>query len=239
MVVLAGLKRPERKMTDVPAGHRLVKRCWSAPTRVGASHGLTDHLPARRGILDRVRLERVGAHRDPRHHGRAMCTLRRPGAWAPHPHVRSPSHEQSAGTAWPNGAPHGRKHRPRKPVPRPVGWHMGEVGLAPIGTTSPEWRPKALFLPGCFAEPVLTSGARRSLRRLEPHGQGTCQPTSRAPPGTREALIGRRGSPMASVALRRVIGQWDHRARHRDVGRPARPATRPHRYLEPNRPIAL
>jgi hypothetical protein len=29
-----------------------------------------------------------------------------------------------------------------------------------------------------------------------------------APPGTREALVGRRGSPVASVALGRVIGQW-------------------------------
>jgi hypothetical protein len=47
--------------------------------------------PELRGLLDRVRLERVGTHRDPRHPGRAMSALR-PGAWAPHPHVRSPSH---------------------------------------------------------------------------------------------------------------------------------------------------
>jgi hypothetical protein len=69
--------------------------------------------------------------------------------------------------------------------------------------------PEAALPPGSLSRnPVLTSDARRSLRRLEPHGQSTCQPTSRAPPGTREALIGRRGSPVASLALGRVIGQW-------------------------------
>jgi len=31
MVVLAGLKRPERKMTDVPAGHRLGKAVLVRP----------------------------------------------------------------------------------------------------------------------------------------------------------------------------------------------------------------
>jgi hypothetical protein len=116
-------------MTDVPAGHRFGGAVLVRSTRAGASHGLTDHLPARRGLLDRVRLERVSAHRDPRHHGRAMSAFR-PGAWALHPHVRSPSHTASEGTAWPNGAPHGRKRRPRKPVPRPAGWHLGGVGLA-------------------------------------------------------------------------------------------------------------
>jgi hypothetical protein len=30
MVVVVGLKRPNAKMTGVPAGHRLVERCWSA-----------------------------------------------------------------------------------------------------------------------------------------------------------------------------------------------------------------
>ena len=48
MVVVVGLKRPNARMTGVSAGHRLVERCWSAPTRAGASHGLTDHLP--RGV---------------------------------------------------------------------------------------------------------------------------------------------------------------------------------------------
>ena len=39
------------------------------------------------------------------------------------------------------------------------------------------------------------------------HARDTCQPTHRAPPGTREALVGRRGSPVASLALGPVIGQ--------------------------------
>jgi hypothetical protein len=60
-----------------------------------------------------------------------------------------------------------------------------------------------------------------------PHARATCQPTNRAPPGTREALVGRRGSPVASLALGRVIGQWGHRARHRGGARPGRLATRP------------
>jgi hypothetical protein len=110
---------------------------WSSgavrSTRASASHGLTDHLPVR--------------------HGRAMSALR-PSAWAPHPHVRSPSHKRSAGTAWPNGAPHGRKRRPRKPVPRPLGWHLGGVGLAQADRVGGDGALRAV--PGVGA--VRTSG---------------------------------------------------------------------------------
>jgi hypothetical protein len=91
MVVVVGLKRPEREDDRRSRWSSLGGAVLVRSTRAGARHGLTDHLPARRGLLDRVRLERAGAHRDPRLHGRAMSALR-PGAWAPHPHVRSPSH---------------------------------------------------------------------------------------------------------------------------------------------------
>src|SRR5918995_5851053 len=110
MVVVVGLKRPEREDNR---RSRWSSLWWSGAgplDSVGASHGLIDHLPARRGMLDRVRLEPMSAHRDPRHHGGAMSALR-PGAWAPHPHVRSPSHTAVRGTAWPNGALHGRERR--------------------------------------------------------------------------------------------------------------------------------
>jgi hypothetical protein len=128
-VVLAGLKRPEREDDR--------RSCWSSLwwsgagplDSAGASHGLTDHLPARRGILDRVRLEPVGAHRDLRHHGRAMSAFR-PGAWAPHPHVRSPSHTAVREHSMAERCASRAKRRPRKPVPRPAGWHLGGVGLA-------------------------------------------------------------------------------------------------------------
>jgi hypothetical protein len=106
MVVVVGLKRPEREDDRRSRWSSLGGAVLVRSTSAGASHGLTDHLPARRGLLDRVRLERADAHRDRCLHGRAMSALR-PGAWAPHPHVRSPSHKRSAGTAWPNGAPHG------------------------------------------------------------------------------------------------------------------------------------
>jgi hypothetical protein len=110
-------------MTGVPAGHRFGGAVLVRSTRAGASHGLTDHLPARRGLLDRVRLERAGAHRDPRLHGRAMSALR-PGAWAPGRRTLTSGRraiQRSAGTARPNGAPHARKRRPRKPLPRRPG----------------------------------------------------------------------------------------------------------------------
>jgi hypothetical protein len=79
MVVVVGLKRPEREDDRRSRWSSLGGAVLVRPTSAGASHGLTDHLPARRGLLDRVRLERAGAHRDPRLHGRATSALR-PGA---------------------------------------------------------------------------------------------------------------------------------------------------------------
>src|SRR5688500_6947297 len=76
MVVVAGLKRPEREDDRRSRWSSLGGAVLVRSTSAGASHGLTDHLPTRRGLLDRVRLERAGAHRDPRLHGRAMSALR-------------------------------------------------------------------------------------------------------------------------------------------------------------------
>ena len=129
MVVVVGLKRPEREDDRRSRWSSLGGAVLVRSTSAGASHGLTDHLPARRGLLDRVRLERAGAHRDPRLHGRAMSALR-PGAWAPHPHVRSPSHTAVRGHSMAERCASRRKRRPRKPLPRPLGWHLGGVGLA-------------------------------------------------------------------------------------------------------------
>jgi hypothetical protein len=87
----------------------------------------------------------------------------------------------------------------KAPVPAPNG---GETGQAMgFSTTVPDAAPEG-------------------MGRTAPHARDTCQPPNRAPPGTREALIGRRGSPVASVALGRVIGQWGHRARHRGGATP-------------------
>ena len=159
MGVVVGLKRPER---EDDRRSRWSSLWWSGAgplDSAGASHGLIDHLPARRGMLDRVRLERVGAHRDPRLHGRAMSALR-PDAWAPHPHVRSPSQKRSAGTAWPNGAPHGRERRPRKPVPRPAGWHLGGVGLAQADRVGGEGALRAV--PGAWVRFERAGGGERT-----------------------------------------------------------------------------
>ena len=133
-----------------------------------------------------------------------------------------------------HGWPAGRRGPPGPSPKRGRGRAQREPDpsvLRKLGTDRhhlPGVAPEAALPPGSLSRnPVLTSDAKRSLRRLEPHGQSTCQPTSRAPPGTREALIGRRGSPVASLALGPVIGQWGHRARHRGGGTPGRLATRP------------
>jgi hypothetical protein len=75
----------------------------------------------------------------------------------------------------------------KAPVPAP---NWGETGQARgLDTTVPGAAPEG-------------------MGRTAPPARDTCQPTNRAPPGTREALVGRRGSPVASLALGRVIGQW-------------------------------
>jgi hypothetical protein len=74
---------------------------------------------------------------------------------------------------------------------------------------------------------TVPGAAPEGVGRTAPSARNSCPPTNRAPPGTREALVGRRGSPVASLALGRVIGQWGHRARHRGGATPGRLATRP------------
>jgi hypothetical protein len=129
MVALVGLKHPERE--DDRRSRlviALVEAVLVRSTRAGASHRLTDHLPARRGILDRVRLERASAHRDPRLHGRATSALR------PAPERRTLTSGRRAiavrGHSMAERCASRAKRRPRKPVPRLVGWHTGDVGLA-------------------------------------------------------------------------------------------------------------
>jgi hypothetical protein len=106
MVVVVGLKRPEREDDRRSRWSSLGGAVLVRSTRAGARHGLTDHLPARRGLLDRVRLERAGAHRDPRLHGRAMSALR-PGAWAPGRRTLTSGRRAISGPR----APHGRTVR--------------------------------------------------------------------------------------------------------------------------------
>ena len=150
MVVLAGLKRSER---EDDRRSRWSSLWWSGTGLLdwaGASHGLIDHLPARRGILDRVRLERVAAHRDPRHHGRAMSALR-PGAWAPHPHVRSPSHNAVRGhsmaercASWAKASAAEARTAPGRVAPG-----RGRLGAGRSG----RWgvvRSEAVSRPGCY-----------------------------------------------------------------------------------------
>jgi hypothetical protein len=50
MVVLVGSSAPNAKMTGVLAGHRFGGAVLVRSTRAGASHGLTDHLPASVGF---------------------------------------------------------------------------------------------------------------------------------------------------------------------------------------------
>jgi hypothetical protein len=160
-MVVVGLKRPEREDDRRSRWSSLGGAVLVRSTRAGTSHGLTDHLPARRGLLDRVRLERAGAHRDPRLHGRAMSALR------PAPGGRTLTSgrraiKRSAGTAWPNGAPHARKRRPRKPLPRPLGWHLGAVSLAQADQVGGDGAPQAVSR---RVGAVRTSG-RRGADRL-------------------------------------------------------------------------
>jgi hypothetical protein len=185
-MVVVGLKRPEREDDRRSRWSSLGGAVLVRSTRAGASHGLTDHVPAGRGLLDRVRLERASAHSDPRLHGRAM-SARRPGAWAPHPHLRSPSHKAAGGTAWPNGAPHARKRRPRKPVPRPAGWHLGGVGLAQADQVGGDGALRAVPARGCGSNERATGSGPacpyleevKLLRRPAPLGSGRAGAGSR------------------------------------------------------------
>ena len=196
MVVVVGLKRPEREDDRRSRWSSLGGAVLVRPTSAGASHGLTDHLPARRGLLDRVRLERAGAHRDPRLHGRAMSALR-PGAWAPGRRTLTSGRraiKRSAGTAWPNGAPHGRKRRPRKPLPRPLGWHLGGVGLAQADQVGGDGALRAVpgaWVPFERAGDGETTGlsiprGSKLLRRPAPLGSGRAGAGSR--PAVRSTL---------------------------------------------------
>jgi hypothetical protein len=59
-MVVVGLKRPEREDDRRSRWSSLGGAVLVRSTRAGASHGLTDHLPAGRGLLDRFDLnERV------------------------------------------------------------------------------------------------------------------------------------------------------------------------------------
>ena len=78
----------------------------------------------------------------------------RPGAWAPHPHIRSPSPTAVRGHSMAERCASRRKRRPRKPVPRPVGWHLGGVGLAQADQVGGDGALRAV--PGVGA--VRTSG---------------------------------------------------------------------------------
>lgn len=102
----------------------------------------------------------------------------------------------------------------------------------PIGTTSPGGTRSRIFRVETAnpSWPRAPSEGYPGRPGQNPDAHSDCQPTNRAPPGTREALVGRRGSPVASLALGRVIGQWGHRASHRGGGTPGRLATRPRQY---------
>ena len=78
--------------------------------------------------------------------------------------------KRSEGTAWPNGAPHTRKRRPRKPVPRPAGWHLGGVGLAQADQVGGDDDDALRAVPGAWV-PFERAGdgsgpARPYLRKL-------------------------------------------------------------------------
>ena len=113
-----------------------------------------------------------------------------------------------------------RHHLPRRhPEPCPPGSHRGTrpngPGRQKECTPKPGNKKAPVPAPNggetgqaCGLDTTVPGAAPEGMGRTAPHARGTCQPTNRAPPGTREALVGRRGSPVASLALGRVIGQW-------------------------------
>jgi hypothetical protein len=122
------------------------------------------------------------------------CTSRRKrGTDRHHLPGRHPEPCLPHGVAWPDPkAPGARRSVRRSRAPGRPRYlpQRGETGQARgLDTTVPGAAPEG-------------------MGRTTPSARDTCQPANRAPPGTREALVGRRGSPVASLALGRVIGQW-------------------------------
>jgi hypothetical protein len=131
-----------------------------------------------------------------------------------------------------------RHHLPtRHPEPCPPGSHRGtrpnsperqvECTPKPAKKKAPLPAPTGVNKAGPMGSAPSSPAPRRGEWARRPSCPGHLPAANRAPPGTREALVGRRGSPVASLALGRVIGQWGHRANHRGGGTSGRLATRP------------